>query len=52
MRTRCCCCGFASDNHRLFMHPQDSHAKHLRAEWMCRSYEKCVQRSRREGAPI
>lgn len=42
----CICCGFTSENRRLFMHPQDAHVKHLRDQWMCRSYEKCVRRSR------
>ena len=41
----CSCCGFESDNYRLFIRPQDSHAKHLSNQWICRSYWKCVGRS-------
>jgi hypothetical protein len=40
----CACCGFTSDNYRLFIHPQDTGMKHLRDQWICRSYWKCVGR--------
>jgi hypothetical protein len=41
---KCCCCGFTSDNRRLFVHPNDLRLQ-SRELWICKSEKKCRERS-------